>query len=119
MKRRCLLILSLAIGLGSIGQLRNLGGSVAIAILANVLNSSVRDDLSAAMTADQLNAYLQYPASISSLPAQVQEQVKNAYEHGYQLQLRVLLAFTCGAILVTGLIFEKRPRHQKEKGELI
>ena len=87
-----------------------------LAIFANVLNNPVSAQLAPYLTPDQLSALLQSAASISLLPPALRDQVLSTYESAYQKQLRVLIAFSCGAILSSFLLLERRPRRQREQG---
>jgi hypothetical protein len=101
-----------AVGMGSVGQFRTLGGCVGIAICTNVLNEHVSSTLSNILTPLQLDELLLTVQSIHTFAPSLQEATRQAYAEGYNTQMRVMAAFGGAVMLSTILLWERTPRRQ-------
>lgn len=96
--------------MSAVGQFRMLGGSVAIAICANVLNNMVEPSLRTALLPNQLADLLKSVQTLESLPLSSQDVVRQVYTGAYQKQLRILTAFSGAAVVAAFMLWEKHPR---------
>jgi len=99
--------------MGAIGQFRVLGGSISLSVCTNILNNHLSVALSPILSAKQLSALLSSAAAIVDIPSSLQDRVREAYADGYQKQMQAITAFSAAAILVTFLMFERKPRWQQ------
>ena len=74
----------LAVAMSAVGQFRMLGGSVAIAVCANVLYNMVEPQLRTALLPTQLANLLQSVQTLEYLPLSSQDIVRHAYMGAYQ-----------------------------------
>lgn len=93
--------------MASITQLRALGGVIGLSLTSNLLNNHVRDGLAAVLSPQQSDALLRKPAIIDTLPSSLQSVVKSTYSEGYNLQMKVMIAFSAAQILGVGLMWER------------
>lgn len=97
--------------MSGITQIRALGGVVGVAIVTNIFNSHVRHALtSTALPPEALDALLQSPYAISSLPVAAQQVVKDVFADGYRKQLRAVLAMSVLQVLCVGGMVERQFR---------
>jgi hypothetical protein len=100
----------IAVGMGSSGQFRYLGGSIGIAICTNILNKHVSATLSTLLSPTQLRALLQSTQILNEFPPSLQDAIRRAYAEGYNTQFRAMAGFGGAALLATLLLCEKSPR---------
>ena len=98
--------------MGAVGQFRMLGGSIAVAICTNVLNNLVNSNLQAVLSSDQLARLLDSAQTLGTLTPSLQDTVRDVYTEGYSKQLKILTAFSGGAILATLMMWERPLRKQ-------
>ncbi|KAJ5437881.1 uncharacterized protein N7458_008879 [Penicillium daleae] len=83
----------LAIGTGTVVQLRFLGGAIGLAIASNILNGHLSHHLKGVLSSHELHLFLENVKSITHLSPQLQEQVKGVLAESYTTQLRVMIGF--------------------------
>ena len=107
--------------MGSVTQIRVLGGTIGLAICSALFNNQVRSEISEFLTPTQMAGLLRSFKSIEMLPVEAQGQVRDAYAVAYNQQMRVMLYFCLAALPSLLLLAEKKPRRGefKEDGELV
>jgi len=106
--------------MGSVTQVRVLGGTIGLAICSTLLNNQIKAETARFLTPSQVAALLQSFQSINQLPQNIQNEVRNVYGAAYGQQMRVMLYFSIVALLSLVLLAERRPRRPEltEDGEI-
>ena len=65
--------------MGISNQFRVLGGSIGVAICANILNNHITSRLSGILTSDQMKALLASAQAMAFIPPELQEDVRDAF----------------------------------------
>jgi len=106
--------------MGSVTQVRVLGGTIGLAICSTLLNNQIKAETARFLTPSQVAALLQSFQSINQLPPDTQNEVRNVYGAAYSQQMRVMLYFSIVALLSLILLAERRPRRPEltEDGEI-
>lgn len=112
------LITRLALAIGSGLQFRMLGGALGIAVMNTVLNSYLNSHLPLLLHGEQLTGVLNSASRIALLPPGLQESVRAVYGEGYNLQMRVTLAFSAAIFLAAALVWKKKPLRLGKEGRL-
>jgi len=99
-----------AITMGSVTQVRVLGGTIGLAICSALLVNYIKAQTSRFLTPDQVAAILLSSENIASLPPELQTQTRTVYATGYSQQMRVMLFFSIASLLSLFLLAEKHPR---------
>jgi hypothetical protein len=99
-----------AVGMGSIGQFKYLGGAIGIAICTNILNKHIIKSLSNLLSPAQLVALLQSTQILGDFTPSIQEATRRAYAEGYNTQLQAMAGFGGAAFLAIFLMAEKKLR---------
>ncbi|KND91015.1 putative MFS-type transporter [Tolypocladium ophioglossoides CBS 100239] len=100
----------MAVIMGSVTQIRVLGGTIGLAVCSALLVNYVKAETSQFLTKDQVSAILLSSNNIALLPPEVQAQTKTVYATGYSQQMRVMLYFSIASLCSLFLLAEKRPR---------
>lgn len=110
----------MAVAMGSVTQIRVLGGTIGLAICSTLLNNHITAETSKFLTPSQVGGLLQSFQSINLLPPVFQNEVRNVYGAAYGEQMRVMLYFSIVALASLGLLAERRPRRPEltENGEI-
>ncbi|KAM7187582.1 Major facilitator superfamily domain containing protein [Rhypophila sp. PSN 637] len=110
----------MAVAMGSVTQIRVLGGTIGLAICSTLLNNQITAETSRFLTPSQVGALLQSFQSIEHLPPGVQNEVRNVYGAAYGEQMRVMLYFSVVTMVSLVLLTERRPRRPEltESGEI-
>ncbi|PYI08190.1 MFS general substrate transporter [Aspergillus sclerotiicarbonarius CBS 121057] len=95
------------LSLGSISQLRILGGAIGISIATNLLNNTVKSRLKLELPLNALDDILKDISSVQTLSAHEQTLVRAAFADGYQKQLIMVLGFCAAQLLALSLMWEK------------
>ncbi|KAK4161241.1 major facilitator superfamily domain-containing protein [Cladorrhinum sp. PSN259] len=111
----------MAVTMGSVTQIRVLGGTIGLAACSAMLSSHVASSTSHLLTAAQQDALLKSFQSIRFLSPEQQVKVREIYGEGYNQQMRSMLYFTLAAIVSLTLLVEKNPRRLQtsEDGEIV
>jgi len=97
--------------MSAITQIRALGGVVGIAIVTNILKSHLRHALvGATLPPIALNALLESPYAIATLPIGVQGVVREVFADAYRKQLRAVLALSVVQVLCVSVMIERKLR---------
>ncbi|CAG8953094.1 hypothetical protein HYFRA_00003289 [Hymenoscyphus fraxineus] len=102
----------LAVGAGL--QARLLGSALGIAIVNNVLNNYLEKHLPPSQLVDLRSS----TASLSHYPIEVQRGIREVYGEGFNLQMRVSIAFCAAQFVVVGLIARKKALRIDENGKM-
>ncbi|KAK3687883.1 major facilitator superfamily transporter [Podospora appendiculata] len=110
----------IAVAMGSVTQIRVLGGTIGLAISSAILNNHITAETSKILTRPQVEALLQSFQTIKLFPPDTQEEVRRIYGAGYSQQMRVMLYFCIVSFLSLALLVERRPRRMEttENGEI-
>jgi hypothetical protein len=93
--------------MGSVAQFRVMGGAIGLAIVTTIFNGYIRTQLRDILSSEQVEAIVQYPASIASLSPEIQQIVRATFGNGYNLQAKVLSGLAAGQIPATLLMWQK------------
>lgn len=107
--------------MGSVTQIRVLGGTIGLAVCSALLSSHVASNTSTLLTSEQQEALLKSFQNIRSLSPEVQAKIREIYGEGYNQQMRSMLYFSLAAIVSLVLLVEKSPRtlQTSEDGEIV
>lgn len=93
--------------MGSIGQVRVLGGVIGLAIITTAFNGLVRGQLSDLISGPELETLLKSPGTISLFTSDTQEIIRTTFAEGYTLQIKILAGLAAGQIPAALLMWEK------------
>ena len=98
----------LAVAVGSLNQIRYMGGIIGLAVTATVMNSFLQSNLSSFLTPDQVVDLLS--SSLTSLPfdTAVLEEITTIFANGYTLQMKILAGLAAGQIPATILMWQRK-----------
>ncbi|KAI9645123.1 hypothetical protein NHQ30_005857 [Ciborinia camelliae] len=99
-----------AVTMGSVTQIRVLGGTIGLAICSAILNNHIKAGASKFLSAEQVAALLESFQSVNLLPLEMQLEVRSVYATGYSQQMRVMLYFCVVSLVSLLLLAEKKPR---------
>lgn len=99
-----------AVGMGTITQIHLLGSAIGLALATNVFNNRLERRLPAFLTSEQVRNLLESTDYLGSLSKSLQHQVKRVYAEAYDLELKVMVAFTFAALSILLMLIEKKPR---------
>jgi len=99
-----------AVTLGSVTQIRVLGGTIGLAVCSALLVNYIKAETSRFLSPDQVTAILLSSDNITLLPPGVQTQTRTVYATGYSQQMRAMLYFSIASLFSLLLLAEKRPR---------
>ncbi|KAL4911013.1 hypothetical protein BDW74DRAFT_4902 [Aspergillus multicolor] len=97
----------LSAALGSITQVRVLGGAVGVSVATNLLNHSVQSHLLGQVAPDVLHNIMKNVSSIADLPQPTQLLIRQAFADGYERQVLLVLGFCAAEVLAVGLMWER------------
>ncbi|KAF1828905.1 MFS general substrate transporter [Decorospora gaudefroyi] len=100
----------MALAIGSVTQIRVLGGTIGLAICSALLNNHIQADASKFLSVQQVAALLESFSAINQLPLELQLEVRRVYATGYSQQMRVMLYFCIVCLLSLALLVEKKQR---------
>lgn len=98
--------------MGISNQFRVLGGSIGVAIAANILNNDLVSKLRGVLSQEQLKGLLASAQALSLIPPALQGSVQDSFAESFVQQMQVVLGLCCAGLLATLLMVEKRPRYQ-------
>jgi hypothetical protein len=85
-----------------------LGGSVGIAIANSVWNGYVRSTLDSVLSNTEISGLMVNIGGISTLPENKQFAVRRIFAEGYNIQMKVTVAFAAAQFLVAALIWRRQ-----------
>lgn len=101
--------------MGSVTQIRVLGGTIGLAICSALLNNHIKAKTSKFLSPKEVAALLESFQSIKSLSPELQLEVRSVYATGYSQQMRVMLYFCIVSLFALLLLVEKKPRRFETK----
>ncbi|KAL9079239.1 MAG: hypothetical protein Q9157_001857 [Trypethelium eluteriae] len=101
-------LMSEAVAMGSIVQLRMMGGAIGLAVATCILNSYTQSNLSAVLSPDQLHAVLEQAGAIQSLQPAMQETVISVFAKAFAIQFRVLIGTSAAQYLMILLMWQTK-----------
>ncbi|KAL8364857.1 hypothetical protein RB595_003908 [Gaeumannomyces hyphopodioides] len=106
----------LAVSMGSVTQVRVLGGTIGLAISATVLNNYLEAHLSSVLDQTQLHDISDSIAAIDQLPKNLQTAVRGIFSDGFNSQNRVCMYFSIAVCVSSLLIWERKPSRSPMQG---
>ena len=106
--------------MGSVTQIRVLGGTIGLAICSALLNNHITRETSKFLTAEQVTRLLESFQSVAHLPAETQVRIRSVYAVGYNEQMRAMLYFCLASLVALVLVVERKPKRMEttEDGEI-
>lgn len=101
-----------AVTMGALGQARVLGGSIGVAIATNILNHRVRSGTHA-IPPNVIKEILASTRAIDKLDKALQQAVRHTFAKGYDQQFQMLAGLGGATILLSCLMFERKPRRMQ------
>ncbi|RAK99185.1 MFS general substrate transporter [Aspergillus ibericus CBS 121593] len=98
---------NLSVALGSITQLRILGGAIGVSTATNLLNNTVENHLRTELPPNILENILKDIAVAETLPAHTQTLIRTAFADGYHKQLLMVLGFCAAQLFALSLMWER------------
>ncbi|KAI9042371.1 putative benzoate 4-monooxygenase cytochrome P450 [Aspergillus affinis] len=97
----------LSVALGAVIQLRVLGGALGVSIAANLLNNTLRSQLSGELPPALIEHVLHDVFYSRTLSTSQQQLVQAAFADGYRKQLVMVLGFAAAQLLALVIMWEK------------
>ncbi|TVY80405.1 MFS thioclapurine efflux transporter tcpA [Lachnellula suecica] len=97
-----------SVALGSVTQFRIMGGLIGLAVVSAVSRNTVSSDLKRFLTEDQIKLILQSTGSINLFTPSLQQEIRNVFANGYNLQFKILLGFSAAQIPSSLLMWQKK-----------
>ncbi|KAF2106986.1 putative MFS multidrug transporter [Lophiotrema nucula] len=107
----------MAVGIGTTNQMRGLGSSIGVSVCANILSRTLTSKLSGELSSTQMKGLLGSAEAIKMIPAELQEQVRQAFAESFTRQMQALCGLAGAGLLATLIMVERRPRYQEREEE--
>ncbi|KAF5700460.1 major facilitator superfamily transporter [Fusarium globosum] len=107
----------LAVTMGSVTQIRVLGGTIGLAVCSALLINHIKREAVKFLTAEQVAQILLSSENIGMLSPEIQSRIRVLYADAYSEQMRVMLYFSIASILSLVLLVERQPRRAPSKPE--
>ncbi|KAF5564217.1 major facilitator superfamily transporter [Fusarium phyllophilum] len=107
----------LAVTMGSVTQIRVLGGTIGLAVCSALLINHIKREAVKFLTAEQVAQILLSSENIGMLSPETQSRTRALYADAYSEQMRVMLYFSIASILSLVLLVERQPRKAPTKAE--
>ncbi|CVL02468.1 related to multidrug transporter [Fusarium mangiferae] len=107
----------LAVTMGSVTQIRVLGGTIGLAVCSALLINHIKREAVKFLTAEQVAQILLSSENIGMLSIETQSRTRVLYADAYSEQMRVMLYFSIASILSLVLLVERQPRKAPAKPE--
>ncbi|KAF5635101.1 major facilitator superfamily transporter [Fusarium sp. NRRL 25303] len=107
----------LAVTMGSVTQIRVLGGTIGLAVCSALLINHIKREAVKFLTAGQVAQILLSSENIGMLSPETQSRIRVLYADAYSEQMRVMLYFSIASILSLVLLIERLPRKAPTKPE--
>ncbi|KLO86312.1 Uncharacterized protein LW93_11086 [Fusarium fujikuroi] len=108
---------NLAVTMGSVTQIRVLGGTIGLAVCSALLINHIKREAVKFLTAEQVAQILLSSENIGMLSPETQSRIRVLYADAYSEQMRVMLYFSIASILSLVLLVERQPRKAPTKPE--
>ncbi|KAL4922920.1 MFS general substrate transporter [Aspergillus aurantiobrunneus] len=99
-----------SLSLGSVTQLRVLGGAIGVSIATSLLKNTVQSRLANGGPSEVLEDIMQDVSSVDRLPPSMQTLVRAAFADRYEQQLAMVLGLCAAQVLALGLMWERPMR---------
>lgn len=96
--------------IGAITQIRVLGGTIGLAVLAQILNNHVSHRLSDIIDPSILHEVLNSASTIDQLSPTQQYAVREAFAEGYTLLMKVLSGFSGLVLIIALFMWDGEPK---------
>ncbi|KAI1029052.1 hypothetical protein LB504_012983 [Fusarium proliferatum] len=106
-----------AVTMGSVTQIRVLGGTIGLAVCSALLINHIKREAVKFLTAEQVAQILLSSENIGMLSIETQSRTRVLYADAYSEQMRVMLYFSIASILSLVLLVERQPRKAPAKPE--
>ncbi|KAF2004138.1 major facilitator superfamily transporter [Amniculicola lignicola CBS 123094] len=100
----------MAVGMGTINQMRALGMSIGVSICANILSKTLSSAVADQLLPNQFRAVLGSAEAINSISPELQNQVRHAFAVGFTRQMQAICGLAGAGLLSTLIMIEKKPR---------
>ncbi|KAF5716830.1 major facilitator superfamily transporter [Fusarium mundagurra] len=107
----------LAVTMGSVTQIRVLGGTIGLAVCSALLINHIKREAAKFLTVEQVAQILLSSENIGMLSPETQSRTRVLYADAYSGQMRVMLYFSIASILSLVLLIERQPRKAPTKAE--
>ncbi|CZR35868.1 uncharacterized protein FPRO_00009 [Fusarium proliferatum ET1] len=107
----------LAVTMGSVTQIRVLGGTIGLAVCSALLINHIKREAVKFLTAEQVAQILLSSENIGMLSPETQSRIRVLYADASSEQMRVMLYFSIASILSLVLLVERQPRRAPSKPE--
>ncbi|KAF5620627.1 major facilitator superfamily transporter [Fusarium tjaetaba] len=107
----------LAVTMGSVTQIRVLGGTIGLAVCSALLINHIKREAVKFLTAEQVAQILLSSENIGMLSPETQSRTRVLYADAYSEQMRVMLYFSIASLLSLVLLVERQPRKAPTKPE--
>ncbi|KAI1072877.1 hypothetical protein LB507_011464 [Fusarium sp. FIESC RH6] len=107
----------LAVTMGSVTQIRVLGGTIGLAVCSALLINHIKREAFKFLTTEQVAQILLSSENIGALAPETQSRIRVLYADAYSEQMRVMLYFSVASILSLVLLVERQPRKAPTKPE--
>lgn len=99
--------------MGMSNQFRVLGGSIGVAVCANILNNQLTSRLEGVLDPLHLKALLGSAQTMALIPPELRGVVRESFAMSFVRQMQVILGLSAAGFIATLLMVEKRPRYQQ------
>jgi hypothetical protein len=96
-----------------VAQFRILGGVIALATITCVSTPLIRSALLEAISPEQTHEILERLEIIPHLPEETQAHVRSSFQHGFGLQMKIIMGFAAGNIPATLMMMSKQSLLEK------
>ncbi|KAF4949860.1 hypothetical protein FGADI_8604 [Fusarium gaditjirri] len=107
----------LAVTMGSVTQIRVLGGTIGLAVCSALLINHIKREAVKFLTGEQVAEILLSSENIGMLSPETQSRTRVLYADAYSEQMRVMLYFSIASLLSLVLLIERQPRKAPTKPE--
>jgi hypothetical protein len=104
----------LAVAVGTLAQVRVLGGVVGVAIAQSLLNGVVENELPKVLDRAQIDALRQSISEIHNMTAAEAAFIRESYSKAFNLQARTMMYFAMASFLLSFLAYRRNPVSLKD-----
>ena len=97
-----------AVALGSVTQFRIMGGVIGLAIVTAAYKGYIQSHLGSFLTPEEMSQLLESAHNILLFDANKQDQIREAFARGYNIQFRILIAFAAAQIPSSLLMWQRK-----------
>jgi hypothetical protein len=85
-----------------------MGGAMGLASTSSVLNNYGKHHLSEFLTPAELSTLLQASERVGTLRQEIQDMVRRVFNHGYNLQMKIVIGCSAGQLLGIAVVWKKK-----------